>query len=80
MIFQTVKSTYLQTCPQIWSSNFTVLALALEKYEDTRVRVICFKIKISKTAPNSKTGRKTKKLRVEFRLVDVTLNELLRDY
>lgn len=49
--FQTIKSTsifffffllwalsYLQTRPQIWSSNFTVLALALETNEDTEVK------------------------------------------
>lgn len=30
--------TYLQTCPQIWSSNLTVLAQALKQCEDTWVK------------------------------------------
>lgn len=43
-IFQQQTSSYLQTGPQIWSTNFTVLALALEKC-DTQVRVISFKVR-----------------------------------
>lgn len=36
--FYSEALSYLQTRPQIWSSNFTVLALALEKYEDNRLQ------------------------------------------
>lgn len=51
--FFAVSKSYLQTRPQIWSSNFTVLALALEKHEDMQVRVACCKMEISEKKQSS---------------------------